>query len=75
METPTLPVGLVDPIALLEAESAAMRKAIAEIDGQIANAVIQKNKLLVMAVAFDNEIELLSEDVVDEQLSLDFGPN
>lgn len=55
----SLPTPLNNPIALLHKESAAMRTAAGELDGQIANALIQKANLLVMAEALEREAERL----------------
>jgi hypothetical protein len=53
---------LDNPVDVLSKEAAAMRQAAEELSGQIATAEVQKGRLLVMALAFENEVcRLLTE--------------
>ena len=68
-----LPTPLDNPVDVLNKEAAAMRQAAEELSGQIATAEIQKGRLLVMALAFDNEANRLMSGA-GEQLEFDFVP-
>lgn len=72
---PNLPAPLENPVDVLNREATAMRQAAEELNGQIATAEVQRSRLMVMALAFENEAKKLHEEVYETQLSFDFGPN
>lgn len=68
-----LPTPLDNPVDVLNKEAAAMRQAAEELSGQIATAEVQKGRLLVMALAFENEANRLVSEA-GEQLEFAFVP-
>jgi hypothetical protein len=69
-----MPTPLDNPVDVLNKEAAAMRQAAEELSGQIATAVVQKGRLLVMATAFENEANRFMSEA-GEQLEFDFVPS
>ena len=65
---------LDNPVDVLNKEADAMRQAAEELSGQIATAVVQKGRLLVMATAFENEANRLMYEA-GEQLEFAFVPS
>lgn len=65
---------LDNPVDVLNKEADAMRQAAEELSGQIATAVVQKGRLLVMATAFENEANRLMSEA-GEQLEFAFVPS
>ena len=68
-----LPTPPDNPVDVLSKEAAAMRQAAEELSGQIATAEVQKGRLLVMALAFENEVRRLLTEA-GQQLEFAFVP-
>lgn len=61
----------LDVLSLLKREADGMRQAIADIDGQLANAHIQRAGLQAMATALENEMDRIRASRPVEQLEFD----
>lgn len=61
----------LDVLSLLKREADGMKQAIADIDGQLANAYIQRAGLQAMATALENEMDRIRASRPVEQLEFD----